>query len=84
MEIHPEDARELGVEEGELVAVSTRGSRFQGRVQVVPNAQRGVVSSTSLFGQLMVELQASEAPDPMVRVPGLPVTPARVDRVVAS
>ena len=84
VEIHPEDARELGVEEGELVAVSTRGSRFQGRVQVVPNAQRGVVSSTSLFGQLAVELQASEAPDPMVRVPGLPITPARVDRVAVS
>ena len=84
VEIHPENARELGIEEGDLVAVSTRESRFQGRVQVVPNAQRGVVSSTSLFGQLAVELQASEAPDPMVRVPGLPITPARVDRVTAS
>jgi hypothetical protein len=41
----------------------------------------GVISVTTLFGQLAVDLQASEEKDPMSRAPGLEVLPARISKV---
>jgi hypothetical protein len=41
----------------------------------------GVISVTTLFGQLAVDLQASEERDPMSRAPGLEVLPARISKV---
>ena len=43
--------------------------------------QRGVVSSTQLFGQLMVELEASKSPDPMSKIVGLNIAGARLVKV---
>ena len=78
VELSPEDAESLGIEEGDPVEVRTPLQRFQGKATIREGAQSGIVWSTSLFGQLMVELEASEEPDPMSRVPGLVVTPAAV------
>ena len=40
----------------------------------------GVISSTALFGQIAVDLQASEETDPASRVPGLEIRRARVSK----
>ena len=78
VELNPEDAGSLGIQEGDGVEVRTPLQRYPGRATIVEGAHRGTVSSTSLFGQLAVELQASEVPDPMSGVPGLVVTRATV------
>ena len=44
-------------------------------------AHRGVVSMTTLLGELATRLQASEAPDPMAQVPGLTISAARLEKV---
>ena len=44
--------------EGDLVEVQANGSSLKGRVAFREGLQRGVVSSTQLFGQLMVEVEA--------------------------
>jgi hypothetical protein len=41
---------------------------------------RGMVAATFLFGQLAVELQSSQEMNPMSRVPGLDILPARLTR----
>jgi hypothetical protein len=41
----------------------------------------GVVAVTALFGQLAVDLQTSEELDPMSKVPGLDILPARLSKV---
>ena len=78
VELNPEDAGGLGIEEGDPVEIRTPHRRFQGKAAIREGTQRGIVSSTGLFGQLAVELEASEEPDPMSRVPGLVITPAAV------
>ena len=80
VELNPEDAAALGIEEGDPVEVRTPFQHFWGRSAVKEGAPRGIVSSTSLFGQLAVELEASEDPDPMSRAPGLTITLAKVTR----
>jgi hypothetical protein len=39
---------------------------------------RGAVAVTTLFGQLVTDLQASEDAEAMSRVPGLDILPARL------
>ncbi len=84
VELHPEDARGLDIEEGGLVEMSTLGKRFQARAQIVSGVHQGIVTTASLFGQLMVELQASEDPDPMAHVSALPITPVKMVKVTTS
>ena len=83
IELHEEDARGLGVEEGEWVEVVSARQRLRGVVQLSAPL-KGLVSTTALFGQLAAELDRSEAPDPILKVDGLPLVPVRVERVVES
>ena len=79
VELHPEDAAALGLSAGDPVEVSTPFHRFLGRARTT-GTLRGVVSTTGLFGELALDLDGSTDPDPMLKVPGLDVVPARVDR----
>ena len=81
LELHPEDARALKIGGGDLLEVVTNGHRVRGVARLVPEAQPGIVSATFLFGELAVQLDSSEDPDPMNKVPGLRIVPARVERV---
>ena len=83
VEISSADAESLGIQEGDPVEVRTSSGLLQGRSTIREDLQSGIVSSTALFGQLAVDLQASDEPDPMSRVPGLNITPAMVKAVVA-
>jgi predicted molibdopterin-dependent oxidoreductase YjgC len=79
IELHPEDARGLGIADGAKVEVVTPAGRIQGVARLSGGLQ-GTVSVTMLFGQLATILQGSESPDVMLRAPTLEVMPARVQR----
>ncbi|MDO8749836.1 MAG: molybdopterin-dependent oxidoreductase [Dehalococcoidia bacterium] len=82
VEIHPLDMAEAGIQDGDVVdVVLPTGQRISGMASLSQRAHRGVVSMTTLFGELATRLQASEAPDPMARVPGLTISAARLEKV---
>jgi len=81
VELSSVDAKKLGIQKGDLVEVLTSGQRFEGKASLNGDWHDGIISSTSLFGQLAVEMQASEQPDPMSRVPTLVVQPAKVSKI---
>ena len=83
LELHEDDARNLGISEGEWVEVVSSRDRVRG-VARLTSPQAGLVSTTALFGQLATELDRSEAPDPMLKVEGLPLVPVRVERVLEA
>ena len=83
-ELNPQDAAALGIEERDTVEVVTAGGRFPMRASIKEAVPSGVVASTSLFGQLAVDLQASDDPDPMTAVPHLNIIPARVEKAARS
>ena len=60
--------------------VDMLGSRLAGLARINEEVPVGVISSTSLFGQIAVDLQASEETEPASRVPGLDIRPARVSK----
>ena len=78
IELNPGDAGSLGIEEGDSVEIRTPLHCFRGEASIREEVQNGIVSSTGLFGQLAVQLESSEEPDPMSKVPGLVITPASV------
>ncbi len=80
VEINPADASEMGLSEGEKVGIQTRDSLLPGVARFNSNVPRGTVSSTGLFGQLAIEMEASEEFDPAPMLPGLEVQRARLVR----
>ena len=77
-ELNPFDAEELSIEDGSRVMVDTRDRSVAGLARINEGIPVGVISSTTLFGQIAVDLQASEETEAASRVPGLVICPARV------
>ena len=75
------DARTHGVSSGDKVLVETATGRLEGVVYLDDRIPSGTIAVTFLFGQLAVELQTSEEPNPMAMMPGLRIQPARLIRV---
>ena len=80
IELHPEDAGALGVVEGEWVSVVSSGETMRGEARLT-GPQKGLVSTTALFGQMATALEQSDRPAPMLMVDGLPLVPVRVERL---
>ena len=84
VELNSADAAAWAIVEGDEVEVHTQGGNLTGHARVVDSVPTGVVSVTSLFGQLAVDLQDSQDPDPASKVPGLDIRPARVVKAGAN
>ena len=78
VEVNPEDAAGMNLAEGDKVAVQMEDSQVPGVARFNPALPRGTVASTSLFGQLAIDMQSSEEFDPAPMLPGLEVRPARL------
>ena len=78
--LNPDDAARLGLAAGRRASVTTAaGSTTVGVVRVSEAVVPGVVSLTTLFGELAVSLDGAEHPDPMNHIPRLNAQPARVE-----
>ena len=78
--VHPADMTRLGLADGQAVrAVTERGVRLSGVVRASEDTHPGVVSVTTLFGELASALDASEHPDPMNHVPRLEAAAVRIE-----
>ena len=78
VEVNPDDAADIGLGEGDKVAIETGDSVIPGVARYNPELPKGMVSSTALFGQLAIDMQASEEFDPAAMLRGLDVCPARL------
>jgi len=80
IEVHESDAGSMGVAEGDWVKVVSARTSVQGVVQLTSPLQ-GMVSTTSLFGEMVTGLDRSRDPAPMLGVDGLPLVPVRVEKI---
>jgi predicted molibdopterin-dependent oxidoreductase YjgC len=83
IQFHPADASALGISVGDQVAIETAHEAFSG-IAAVTGTQSGIVNLTTLFGQLIYELEHSGDPDPMLNAPKLPLAPARIVKAAAG
>ena len=78
--LHPDDANALGVREGQSAVASTADGRtIEGIVRISTETHPGVVSLTTLFGELAASLDASKRTDPMNHIPRLNAVAVRVE-----
>ena len=84
VDLNPSDAAAWSIAAGDMVEVRTRQGRCAGLARLDAAIPNGVVAVTGLFGQLAIDLQASEEPDPMSKAPGLDILPARVVKVATD
>ena len=78
VEVNPADATAMGLVEGDKVNLETEDAVLPGVARFNPQVPKGVVASTSLFGQLAIDMQASDEFDPAAMLQGLDVRPARL------
>jgi len=84
IEVHPEDAGQLGIEEGDHLEVI--GPALDGPIVGIvklTSPQRGLVCVTRLFGSAASEMQDSDSPDPALAVRGLGLCRVKLARVPA-
>ena len=81
LEINPKDAAAESIREGDQVELETAGLRLPGKARLLSTVPPGVIASTGLFGQLALDMAASEEMDPAARVPGLDVLPAKISKL---
>ena len=84
VDLNPSDAVAWSIAAGDMVEVQTRQGRCAGLARLDAEIPNGVVAVTGLFGQLAIDLQTSEEPDPMSKAPGLDILPARVVKVATD
>ncbi|MDA1188078.1 MAG: molybdopterin-dependent oxidoreductase [Chloroflexi bacterium] len=82
VELHPADAKKAEVAEGDWVEITSGSEQIRG-VARLTGPHKGMIGMTSLFGELAIQLDTSKYPDPMIHVPGLPLTHVRMEKAEA-
>ncbi|MCJ7443990.1 MAG: formate dehydrogenase subunit alpha [Methanotrichaceae archaeon] len=81
VEVNPFDAKSLGIEDGELVDISSRRGRVRAKAKVTEKSPRGVVFMTFHFFESPTNVLTNAALDPIAKIPELKVCAIRLDKV---
>ena len=84
IELNPADASRLSIVDGDQVEVASAARILSGVARLVPGVPAGVIAVTGLFGQLAIDLQASEEWNPAAESPRLEIAPASIAKVSAG
>jgi formate dehydrogenase major subunit/formate dehydrogenase alpha subunit len=69
VEIHPEDAKRLGIRNQDWVEVASRRGSVRARAEVTPRVPRKVVFSTFHFQEAPINALTNPALDPVAKIP---------------
>lgn len=81
LEINPVDAKELGLEDGDIVKVSSRRGEMETRVKVTDISPKGVVFMTFHFGETPTNVLTNPAMDPVSHTPEFKVCAVKVEKI---
>jgi predicted molibdopterin-dependent oxidoreductase YjgC len=79
LNIHPEDASGLGIEDGQMVKVVSRRGEVEVKVMVTDNCPPGTVSMTFHFRETPTNLLTCCELDPVAKTPGTKVCAVRIE-----
>lgn len=81
VEIHPADAYDLGIEEGELVRVASRRGEIEIAVHITPRSPQGTVFIPFHFFEAAANCLTNPALDPIGKIPEYKVCAVKVERI---
>ncbi len=79
IEIHPDDAKHLGVKTGESVKVSSRRGSIKIKTRISEGISRGVVFIPFHFKEAAANVLTNTALDPISKIPELKVCAVKID-----
>ena len=80
VEINPQDAQELKVEDGEFVEVASRRGKIKAKAKVTKKSGKGVVFMSFHFREAAANLLTNAALDPVAKIPEYKVCAVKVKR----
>jgi formate dehydrogenase alpha subunit len=84
VEISPEDAHSLGIEDGELVEVSSRRGKVRAKAKVTDKSPVGTIFMTFHFAETPTNVLTNPALDPVAKIPEFKVCAVRVSKVAGG
>jgi len=78
IKIHPYDAKEFGLEDGQWAEISSRRGKVKARVQVTDVCQPGMVSMTFHFVEAPTNEITNPALDPIAKIPETKVSAVKI------
>lgn len=81
VEINPEDACALGIEDGEIVAVQSRRGSLRAKARTTEKSPPGVVFMTFHFSETPTNVLTNPALDPIAKIPELKVCAVKVSKI---
>jgi len=83
VDIHPADARRLGVENGDLVALTSRRGTMEAPARLTRTVRKGVLFMPIHFGESPANMLTSSVCDPIAKIPEFKVSAVRVEKSTA-
>ncbi len=80
IEIHPEDAKKLSIDDGEFVMVSSRRGKVKVKAKITENIKKGVVFMPFHFAESAANILTNTAFDPNCKIPELKLCVVRIDK----
>ena len=82
VQIHPYDAGILDIVDGDWVSVDSFNESFKG-IANLTSPHQGVISVTTLFGELLANLDESKANDPIQQLTKLPIKAVALKKIIS-
>ncbi len=80
VELHPDDAARLGVDDGDWLRVSSRRGQVDARAWVTDRVGHGVVFMTFHYADALTNALTNTAMDPIAKIPELKVCAVKVEK----
>jgi len=80
VELHPDDAARLGVNDGDWLRVSSRRGQVEARAWVTDRVGHGVVFMTFHYADALTNALTNTAVDPVAKIPELKVCAVKVEK----
>jgi len=80
MEMHPDDAASMGIQEGETVRLSSRRGSILTRVGLTERVDRGLVFMPFHFAESAANVLTNTAYDPIAKIPELKVCAVKLEK----
>jgi predicted molibdopterin-dependent oxidoreductase YjgC len=81
VEINPQDAKNLGIENGEFVDVTSRRGKVRVKARATEKSPAGVVFMTFHFSETPTNVLTNPALDPIAKIPELKVCAVKLNKV---
>jgi len=80
VELHPDDAARLGVNDGDWLRITSRRGQVEARAWLTERVGRGVVFMTFHYANALANVLTNTALDPVAKIPELKVCAVRVEK----